>query len=53
MNADVGIKDEDLFLAADDDNDDDDAHDDEDLFWPLMVTMTMTMKMMMKTFSGR
>ena len=37
----------------DDDNDDDEEHDDEDLFWPLMVTMTMTMKMMMKTFSGR
>ena len=44
---------DDLFLAADDDNDDDDEHDDEDLFWPLMVTMRLTMKMMMKTFSGR
>ena len=32
MDADVGMKDEDLFvLAADDDNDDDDEHDDEEL----------------------
>ena len=53
MNADVGMKDEDICLAADDNNDDDEEHDDEDLVWPLTVTMTMTMKMMKKTFSGR